>query len=111
MKNILSIVLVIIISCFYTDIYAKSINDRVNLKPKSRLKINKQLAKAYLPIRKHYRKTDSKVLIQRGASRRSNGDSSGSIQTINSFNNVRYAPREVITSVKGDIVNICFHCR
>ena len=111
MKNILPILLLLVISCFYSQSYADSINSRVNLKPKSRVKINKQLAKAYLPIRKSHRKIDSNVSIQRGGSRRSNGESAGSIQNINSFNNVRYAPREVITSVKGDIVNICFHCR
>ncbi|MCK5727978.1 MAG: hypothetical protein KAH08_02035 [Methylococcales bacterium] len=111
MKNTLTITLIVIIACFYSKSYADSINSRTDLKPKSRVRVNKALAKSYVPLRKNYgRKSDEHTSIQRG-SVGSNRTSASSIQTINSFSNVRYAPREVVTSVQGDIINICFHCR
>lgn len=112
MKNIVSIGLLLVISCFYSHSYAEAFNGRTDLKPKSRVRINKVLAKSYLPIKESHHRTNPNTSVQRGDSRSGAAKtSSASIQNINSFSNVRYAPREVITSVKGDIINICFHCR
>ena len=109
MKTLSSVVLFIAIAGFSSQIYAESFNRRTDIAPRARVKINKQLAKSYLPHKKYQQHDNANTQINR--QRTSVNGTSGSIQQINTFNNVRNAPREVITSVKGDIVNICFHCR
>jgi PBP1b-binding outer membrane lipoprotein LpoB len=107
MKTLSSTVLFIAIACFSSQSIADQLNQRTNLKPRVRLKINKHLAKSYVPRKKHKQQINTQI----NRSGKNKKGSSGSTQNINTFNNVRNAPKEVITSVKGDIVNICFHCR
>jgi len=87
-----------ILLLFSIQVYADNINQREGLSPSSQLKVNKQLARSYVD--------DSNTVTD--TTNISNGN--GSDQTINSFINVRDTPKEVITVVDGDIINICFHC-
>ncbi len=96
---------------FCSHSQADNINKRTSIKPRVQTKINKQIARSYLR-KKEDKQQAEEVASEKSGYQAQDGNQYGSgTQTINSFSNVRYAPREVITSVKGDIVNICFHCR
>lgn len=76
------------------------LNERNHLPPSVQVKVNKHIAQAYI--------RGNAVKAQAGQ----DGDASGGgTQVINSFSNVRQAPKEVVTAVRGDIVNVCFHCQ
>ena len=78
------------------------LNERSHLPPSVQVKVNKHIAQAYI--------RGNAVKAQAGQGQ--DGDASGGgTQVINSFSNVRQAPKEVVTAVRGDIVNVCFHCQ
>ncbi len=88
------------------QVYADDLNKRTGISPKVQIKVNKQIAKFYIK-----QKTAARTLNNRVRTQKYSSGSSNNVQAINNVSNVRYAPKEVITAVRGDIVNICFHCR
>ncbi len=92
------------------QVYADDLNKRTGISPKVQIKVNKQIAKFYIKQKTAARTLNNRVRTQRYSSGSGSG-SSNNVQAINNVSNVRYGPKEVITAVRGDIVNICFHCR
>lgn len=110
MKKIFYIVML----SFSVQVYADNLNKRTSLSPKVRLKVNKHIAKSYIKkkISEQQAEQQSDESLTKVTNNNDNNyQSSNNGQVINSFNNVRQAPKEVITAVRGDIINICFHCR
>ena len=99
----------IILLCISAQGFAGGLNQRKNLSPSVRVKVNTFLAKAYAPSTVKTAHEEQSLINNNRGNKDKKQD--GAVQTINSFSNVLHAPKEVTTAVRGDIVNICFHCR
>lgn len=118
MKNLIFLAL---LPTFCVTAYAADdLNQRTHIQPSVQTKINQEIAKAYIRGQATQSQSDQAInnknqLNNKIPTSKNNANSSnstnGAQMTINNFENVRQAPKEVITAVRGDIINICFHCR